>query len=520
MAAGSPRAACAKATIPQTTEGIASIAAAPVRTAHTTFGTVARVFGSRPPLARVLFLGVLVAALMSGCGGSGTASRLQSRLLSVADLPAGWSSVAVSASPVKVTDTPCLEHLGANPKGWSYQTAGFVEGKSIPNLGEVLATGARVEETWDRFGGALASCRSAGLKLGNTTVEATVRRLAFPRLGRSSSAYAWAFSLAGIKLGFDLVLFQTRRYDGYLSFADVGQPATATVEAFAQAAVAKAQTGATAPVSDSVSIASAPVRTAHTRLGPVGYRAIGTGPPLLLITGYGGTIDSWTPQFVDALAQHYHVITLDNAGIGKSGNLPAPLTIDAMADQTSALITALGLGRTDVLGWSMGSMIAQALTVLHPNQVRRLVLCASYPGNGTTVQPTRQELNAFESGDPQKVMAALFPADQTAAQNTYLAATSSYPPATPAPAVVLTAQRHAIDAWWNGADPAGTHPATITTPTLIADGTLDRLDPLANSQTLAKRIHGAKLHLYRDAGHAFLFQDQTNLVPTIESFLR
>ncbi|MGO9971651.1 MAG: hypothetical protein ACLP01_02230 [Solirubrobacteraceae bacterium] len=236
-------------------------------------------------VALVLFLGALVAVLVSGCGASSIASRLQSRLLSVADLPSGWSAVAVSASPAKVSDTPCLEHLGEHGNGWSYQTAGFVEGKSIPDLGEVLATGARVEQVWDRFGRALASCRSAMLRLGNTTVEATVGPLAFPRLGRTSSAYAWAFSLAGIRLGFDLVLFQTSRYDGYLSFANLGEPETATVEAFARAAVDKAQSGATAPVADSVSIASAPVRTAHTRLGTVGYRAIGTGPPLLLITG-------------------------------------------------------------------------------------------------------------------------------------------------------------------------------------------------------------------------------------------
>jgi pimeloyl-ACP methyl ester carboxylesterase len=469
-------------------------------------------------VALVLFVSVPVAVLVSGCGGRSSASRLQSRLLSVGDLPAGWSAVAVSASPAKVTNTPCLAHLAKSPKGWSYQTTAFVEGKSIPNLGEVLATGARVQEVWHRLDSALASCRSATLQFGNTKIEATVRQLAFPRLGGASSAYGWAFTLAGINLGFDLVLFQTSRYDGYLAYANLGQPATATVAAFARAAVAKAHTGATAPVADS-SIASAPVRTAHTRLGTVGYRAIGTGPPLLLITGYGGTIDSWAPQFVEALAQQHHVITLDNAGIGKSGNLPAPLTIDAMADQTSALINVLRLGRTDVLGWSMGSMIAQALAVLHPNQVRRLVLCASFPGNGATVQPSRQELNAFESGDPQKVMAALFPADQTAPQNTYLAAISSYPTSPSLPADVLAAQRHAVDVWWNGTDPAGTKTGTTTAPTLIADGTLDRLDAVANSQTLARLIHRAKLRLYPDAGHAFLFQDQAKFVPAIESFL-
>ena len=470
-------------------------------------------------VAEVLLLGVLVAVLASGCGGTSTASRLQGRLLSVADLPAGWSRVAVSASAAKVTDTPCLAHLARNPKGWSYQAAAFVEGKSIPNLGEVLATGPQVARAWRRFDGALASCHSARLQFGKTSVRATVRRLGFPKLGRTSSAYGWAFTLNGVSLGFDLILFQSGRYDGYLSYASLGQPATDTVEAFARAAVAKAQSGATAPVPDRVSIASAPVRAAHPPR-KVGYRAVGTGPPLLLITGYGGTLDSWAPQFIDALAQHHQVVTIENAGIGKTENLPAPLTIDAMANQTSALIDALRLGRTDLLGWSMGSMIAQALAVLHPDHVHRLILCASYPGNGTTVQPSRQALNSFESGDPPKVMAALFPADQTAAQNTYLAAISSYPPAPATPADVLAAQRHAVDTWWNGTDPAGTKTARIPVPTLIADGTVDRLDPIANSQTLTKLIHDAELRLYPDAGHAFLFQDQANLVPTIESFLR
>ena len=471
--------------------------------------------------AVAIFLLLATAVLVSGCGGSGTAARLHSRLLSVADLPAGWSAAATSKNGVRLTSTPCLSGLAeTGPKGWSYQVAGFVEGKSIPNLGEVLATGALVGKAWNRFGRALAGCHQATLVLGGTKVEATVHRLGFPRVGRTSSAYAWAFTLAGIRIGFDLVLFQAGSYGGYLSYADLGHPLTATVEAFARAAVAKAQSGSTAPVPDRVSIASAPVQTADTRLGTVAYRAIGTGPPLLLITGYSGTMENWDPRFVDALAEHHRVITFDNAGVAKTHSLPAPLTIDAMADQTSALIDTLGLGRTDVLGWSMGSMIAQALAVRHPSQVSRLVLCASFPGNGTTMRPSRTALNAFESGDPQKVMAAIFPADQTAAQNTYLAAVSSYPPAATAPADVVTAQAHAIDAWWNGTDPAGTKTATIAAPTLIADGTVDQLDPVTNTHALAKLIPGAKLQLYHDAGHAFLFQDQTSFLPVIESFLR
>ena len=224
-------------------------------------------------------------------------------------------------------------------------------------------------------------------------------------------------------------------------------------------------------------------------------------------------------RFVDALAEHHRVVIFDNAGVGRTQALPGTLTIDAMANETSALIGGLGIGRPDVLGWSMGGMIAQALAVLHPNQVRRLILCATFPGTGEAVRPSRAAIDALTSGHSQRVMADLFPADQTAAQKTYLAAISSYPTAPPAPAGTVTAQGHAVDEWWDGQDAAGKLSATITVPTLIADGTVDRLDPVFNSNALGELIPGAKLELYPDAGHAFLFQDETAFVPLIESFL-
>ena len=417
-----------------------------------------------------------------------------------------------------LSKTPCLSSLPANPTGLRYVAAGFVQGSSIPNFGEVLATGTQAQQAWKRFGRALARCRTAMLLVGGKEVEASVRALAFPQIVQVSSAYAWTFTVSGLRLGFDLVIFQTSGYDGYLTYADLGRPQTSTVTAFARAAVAKATNASTAPVPDTLSITSAPVQTAQTRLGEVAYRTIGSGSPLLLITGYSGTMESWDRRFVDALSQRHRVIVFDNAGVGRTQAPRAPLTIDAMADQTSALITTLHLGRANVLGWSMGSMIAQALAVLHPNQVRRLVLCAAFPGNGTAIPPSREELNAFESDAPQKVMAALFPADQTAAQNAYLAAISSYPNAPSAPTNIVTAQGHAVDGWWAGTDPAGKRTATITMPTLVADGAADKLDPITNSRALAKLIPGTRLQLYPDAGHAFLFQESA-FVPVIEKFL-
>ena len=259
-------------------------------------------------------------------------------------------------------------------------------------------------------------------------------------------------------------------------------------------------------------VVSAPVRIAHTRLGAIGYRVVGSGPPLVLIMGYAGTMEGWDPRLVHALALHNRVVMFDNSGVGRTQPLPgertATLTIDAMANQTSALIERLGLGRPDVLGWSMGGMIAQALAVLHPAQVRRLVLCATYPGTGTVV-PSQ---TAIQTG-------SLFPANQVNAYNAFTAAISKYPAAPAASADAKTAQAAAVTKWWDGTDATGRKIARISVPTLIADGTDDQLDPVANDHTLARLIPRSRLVLYPDAGHGFLFQEGTRFASLIESFL-
>jgi len=260
------------------------------------------------------------------------------------------------------------------------------------------------------------------------------------------------------------------------------------------------------------SVVSAPVRIAHTKLGAVGYRVVGAGPPLVLIMGYAGTMEVWDPRLVHVLARHNRVVMFDNAGIGRTQPLPGErtgtLTIDAMADQTSALIETLGLGRPDVLGWSMGGMIAQALAVLHRAQVHRLILCATYPGTGTVV-PSQA---AIQSG-------SLFPANQVSAYDAFTAAISEYPAAPAVAAATKTAQAGAVTKWWDGTDAAGRKTAGISVPTLIADGTDDQLDPVANDHTLARLIPRSRLALYPDAGHGFLFQEGARFASLTESFL-
>lgn len=257
------------------------------------------------------------------------------------------------------------------------------------------------------------------------------------------------------------------------------------------------------------SVVSAPVRIAHTRLGAVGYRAVGSGPPLVLIMGYTLNMENWDPRLVHDLAEHNRVVMFDNAGVGRTQALPEPLTIDAMANQTSALIDTLGLGRPDVLGWSMGGTIAQALAVLHPAQVRRLVLCATFPGTGAGLPPSAA---AQRDG-------SLFPANQVKADDAYKTAISEYPAASAPSAVTITGQGDALGDWWNDLDTAGPEIGRISAPTLIADGTDDQLVPVVNEHMLASLIPRARLVLYPDAGHGFLFQDETPLASLIESFL-
>lgn len=298
---------------------------------------------------------------------------------------------------------------------------------------------------------------------------------------------------------------------------------SATLAACGSAAAPRAPAGTRATAGNrtrpsAVSVTSAPVRTARTRLGIVGYRVVGSGSPLVLVMGYGATMEAWDPSFVDALAAHHRVVIFDNAGIGATQRLPAPLTIDAMADQTSALIDALGLRRPDVLGWSMGGMIAQALAAAHPNQVRSLVLCATYPGTGT-VQPSQAAIGALASGTTRGLMSVLFPPDQAASFAAYIAMISHYPAQPGVPAAVSAAQGNAIGRWWAGTDPAGREDTRISAPALVADGTADRLDPVANARTIARLIPRTRLTLYPDAGHAFLFQEGARFTSLIESFL-
>jgi pimeloyl-ACP methyl ester carboxylesterase len=268
-----------------------------------------------------------------------------------------------------------------------------------------------------------------------------------------------------------------------------------------------------------IDVIDAPTLVADTAAGPVGYREFGTGSPILLVMGLGGSMDDWQPAFIARLATGHKVVVFDNAGVGKTAALAPPAGIDAMANQASALITALGLGRTAVLGWSMGGMIAQALAVLHPAQVTRLILAATQPGTGHAVPIPPKAAAAATSADPAVVFSLLFPPDQTHAAQVYAIGILRYPGFYQAPRATVASQALAVQHWMAGQDSAGTRFGQVRIPVLVADGTLDPLDPVANDRALAGSVPGAELILYPDAAHGFLFQDQAAFLSAVLRFL-
>jgi pimeloyl-ACP methyl ester carboxylesterase len=128
---------------------------------------------------------------------------------------------------------------------------------------------------------------------------------------------------------------------------------------------------------------SAPTRYAEAGGIRYAYRRFGasTGTPLLFLQHFRGGMDHWDPAVTDGLAVNRPVILFDNAGVAASSG-QTPATMGGLADHAAAFIGALGLGQVDVLGFSIGGHIAQALALRHPELVRRMIIAGSKPRAG------------------------------------------------------------------------------------------------------------------------------------------
>jgi len=123
-----------------------------------------------------------------------------------------------------------------------------------------------------------------------------------------------------------------------------------------------------------VSFNKTPVHYAQVNGVTLGYREFGSGEPVLMVQGFGATIDDWNETFIGILATKYHVYTYDHRGMGYSSDNNATPSIPRYADDAAALMPALGYDSMHVYGVSMGSSVSQQLVIAHPERVRKLVL--------------------------------------------------------------------------------------------------------------------------------------------------
>lgn len=265
------------------------------------------------------------------------------------------------------------------------------------------------------------------------------------------------------------------------------------------------------------SLTAGGVTYSYRELGPTG------GIPVVFLVHLAGNLDNWDPRVIDPIARNHHVITFDNRGVGATtGSVPD--TIEAMAEDAFAFITALGHNKVDLFGFSLGGMIAQALVVKHPEMVRRLVLAGTGPKGGTGIENVSRVTYwdmlraALTRSDPKEFL--FFNRDsigKPAARafiNRLKERTENRDSPVRVPA--FRAQLTAIKAWAHG-NPDDL--STITMPTLIVNGDNDRMVPSALSSDLAKRIPGAELVIYPDSGHGSIFQNHENFVPIAIRFL-
>jgi pimeloyl-ACP methyl ester carboxylesterase len=262
---------------------------------------------------------------------------------------------------------------------------------------------------------------------------------------------------------------------------------------------------------------NARTRTVHANGHVVGYRSFGRGSILVLVQGYGGTMDNWDPRFLDLLARSHRVVVFDNRGIGRSSGTVNGLSMREMADDVASLIRALHLGRPTVLGFSMGGLIAQQLAIDHPTSASRLVLVSTSPGGPQSVaSPVWVDARTLPPFDWTKNLDLLFSTAKAGAA--YIRSINRRPSLERVPLAVSVAQAVAT-----GQSLAGSYIwdrlPSVRVPTLVTAGTADQLVPPTNSAVIAVRIPRAQLVRFSGLRHAFFMERPDEFVPVLNRFL-
>jgi pimeloyl-ACP methyl ester carboxylesterase len=258
------------------------------------------------------------------------------------------------------------------------------------------------------------------------------------------------------------------------------------------------------------------------------YRVTGTSdsPSLVTLQHFRGNLDSWDPALIDALAAGRRVITFDNRGVAAtSGRTPS--TMAQMALDAIDFIDALDIGEVDLLGFSIGSFLAQEIALIRPASVRKVVLASSAPKGasgmhgwapaviGAVGKPEtsgEEYLSVFFAGSDasraagQEVLGRLFGA-RTADRDADVSWQTRL------------AQYDAVCRWGEPSHSLLERVSAIDKPVFVANGDSDPMILPRYSYLLAGLIPGARLKIYPDSAHGFLFQHHTQFATDVDAFL-
>ena len=257
------------------------------------------------------------------------------------------------------------------------------------------------------------------------------------------------------------------------------------------------------------------------------YRELGDGDvPLVLLQHFRGNLDNWDPALIDALAANRRVVTFDNVGVGATTGV-TPNTVEAMAHDAIAFLEAMNFQRVDLLGFSIGSFVAQEIALIRPDLLRRVVLASSAPQGAAGMHGWAPEvIGAVGTPEtsPQGYLQVFFANTDTSREAGQQAAGRIFGGRTadrdePTTWQTRQAQYDAVCAWGVPNHSLLERVGAIDLPVFVANGDSDPMILPRYSYLLAGLLPDARLTIYPDSAHGFLFQHHSQFAADVNSFL-
>jgi pimeloyl-ACP methyl ester carboxylesterase len=248
--------------------------------------------------------------------------------------------------------------------------------------------------------------------------------------------------------------------------------------------------------------------------------------PLVLLQHFRGNLDNWDPALIDALAAERRVITFDNVGVAATTGR-TPNTVEAMAGDAIAFVEAMNFERIDLLGFSLGSFVAQEIALIRPDLLRRVVLASSAPQGAAGMHgwaPAVIGAIGAPETTPQGYISVGFAGSDTSREAGRQAAGRIFGARTtdrdePTTWQTRQAQYDAVCAWGIPNHSLLERVAAIDLPVFVCNGDSDPMILPRYSHLLAGLLPNARVTIYPDSAHGFLFQHHTQFAADVHAFL-